>query len=539
MANAPQMKIPIGADTSDFDKGARKVKQEMKDLNKVSSDAFAAIGKALGVDVGKIEQFSSALSGLGRDLSKTGAEGSTAFTKIGGAITSAGAAIAGIGLAAAIAAFKQLNAEADAFELTVQGGVIKAQTDAFTSTFAQVLRDQSAAGNNVSSWRQDIKEIWAVMKGGLKTGFDTKRMEEATQLAGRAKDIATELYKLDLERKESNVRIAELDAEIAQKREIISDVTKSAAERSSALASAQQLIKEKLNLQLPLAERNRDLLVEYNGLAGDTMKEFEAEIAAKIEVNNLVQQEAAEQRSLLRQQNQINALLREENELKSKTRGGNVEAIGAGPVLNNEVQVPVKPIVKPEQVHEFKEHWVTELGGGLTIAIAIDPASVEKIRDITNEVTSLVEDMASGIGESIGEMMGALVSGEDPWGAFANAALSAFGDMAVSVGKMAIATGTATLGIKAALESLNGYVAIAAGVALVALGTAVKSGLASVASGNYSASANVATTNSASSYTSDYESREVTVNVTGTLEADGDQLVAVINNANKKAYYGS
>ena len=59
------MKIPIGADTSDFDKGARKVKQEMKDLEKVSGDAFGAIGAALGVDTTKLNQFSSALSGLG------------------------------------------------------------------------------------------------------------------------------------------------------------------------------------------------------------------------------------------------------------------------------------------------------------------------------------------------------------------------------------------------------------------------------------------------------------------------------------------
>jgi hypothetical protein len=36
---------------------------------------------------------------------------------------------------------------------------------------------------------------------------------------------------------------------------------------------------------------------------------------------------------------------------------------------------------------------------------------------------------------------------------------------------------------------------------------------------------------------SDFEGREVNVNVTGTLQADGDQLVAVINNSNKKSYY--
>jgi hypothetical protein len=96
----------------------------------------------------------------------------------------------------------------------------------------------------------------------------------------------------------------------------------------------------------------------------------------------------------------------------------------------------------------------------------------------------------------------------------------------------------ATIGIKKALESLNGYVAIAAGAALVALGAAVKSGLSNVASGDYSAAGGGYSGSYASSGGGDgYETREVQVNVTGTLVANGDQLVTVINNTNKKNYY--
>ena len=199
----------------------------------------------------------------------------------------------------------------------------------------------------------------------------------------------------------------------------------------------------------------------------------------------------------------------------------------------NRVEVPVTPIVRPQEVHEFKTHIVEELGGGITIAIAIDPDSVEKIHDITNEINSMVENMAVNVGDALGQLAGNLINGEDPWGQFANAALSAMGDMAISVGKMAISTGVATLGIKAALESLNGYVAIAAGVALVALGAAVKTGLSNVASGNYSASMGTVS-NTSSSISNSYEQRDVYVNVQGTLVADGDQLVAVINNTEKK-----
>ena len=111
--------------------------------------------------------------------------------------------------------------------------------------------------------------------------------------------------------------------------------------------------------------------------------------------------------------------------------------------------------------------------------------------------------------------------------------------MAIAIGKIAIEAGTSCLAIKAALNSLSpagAYLAIAAGAALVALGSAVKAGMANVANGNYSSSMGSYSSTS-SSMVSDYEGREVTVNVTGTLQADGDQLVAVINNSNKKSYY--
>lgn len=351
------------------------------------------------------------------------------------------------------------------------------------------------------------------MKGAVSTGFDMGRLRDATQLAGRAKEIATELYNLDVQRKENSVTVAELDAKIAEMREIISDTTASAADRAEALADAQQLIKDKLQLQLPIAERQRDLLIEYNGLASTAVKEYDAEIAAKIQVNNLQAQASTEQRSLNRYQAQLNNLLREENELRSKRRGENVEAIEAGPMLNNQVTIPVVPIIPPE-------------------------AKAQLASDLM-DITSQVEDFAVSMVGAFGELFADMATGEDAWGNFANAALSAFGDMAIAVGKIAIETGLASAGIKAAIKLGNPYVAIAAGAALVALGAAVKAGLSNVASGNYSANANVASSNGYSATTGDYEQREVTVNVTGTLEADGDQLVAVINNTNRKSYYGT
>ena len=133
---------------------------------------------------------------------------------------------------------------------------------------------------------------------------------------------------------------------------------------------------------------------------------------------------------------------------------------------------------------------------------------------------------------AIGELLGDLVTGGDAWGNFANTALSTFADMAISVGKMAVATGAAAAGIQVALESLNPAVAMAAGAALIALGSAVKAGLSNVAGGNYSASASVASSaySGGSSNTPTAYGREMTVHVTGTLTGEGSKLVAVLNN---------
>ena len=137
----------------------------------------------------------------------------------------------------------------------------------------------------------------------------------------------------------------------------------------------------------------------------------------------------------------------------------------------------------------------------------------------------------------MGALVGDLVTGGDAFGNFKNAALSTMGDMAIAVGKIAISTGLAASGIKAALKLGNPYVAIAAGAALVALGAAVKAGLsnASTASASYGSSA-VASSSYGSSAASSYE-RVVDVHVTGTLKANGSELVAVLNNEQNRRDY--
>ena len=563
------LKYIFGAETGELDKGVNKVKREMKDLNKVSMNALSAIGDALGVDVGKIQQFSSALQGLGNKLNQTGEAGTKAFGSIAQSISPVAAGIAGLGLGAAIIAFKQLNAEADAFERTIQGGVIKAQTDAYINTFRQSIRDQQGIGAEAATFRQTVKEAGATIAGFFQSGFDMGVMQNATQQAERAKKIAKDLYDIDLQRKENSVQIAQLDSQIAQQREIISDSTRSAAERSAALATAQQLIKDKLDLQLPLAERQRDLIAEYNSLASTTIKDYDAEIAAKVQVNNLIAQEAAEQRSLLRSQNSINnavaaevaarAAARKEMEAQEAlaqqiaARGlmmqGWANTFGQNAV-NIAIPKTAQSLAQPSGLAPVElqvSNWAgffKDVDGGIFqqwpngVEVGVKFKYKDGLIDMTKEINSGLISLAETTSTIIGDLVGDLATGGDAWQNFSNAALSAFGDMAVAVGKIAIEAGVASMGIEGALALAPeaAPIAIAAGAALVVLGSAVKTGLSNVAAGNYSGGVSVASANYGS-YNSDYSTREVNVNVTGTLKADGDQLVAVITNTQNNSYY--
>jgi len=107
----------------------------------------------------------------------------------------------------------------------------------------------------------------------------------------------------------------------------------------------------------------------------------------------------------------------------------------------------------------------------------VDP--LESFNNSLNEIIrKTLEDMAIAVGESLGKMLSGGGGGIQE---LMNNFLSIMAEGLIQVGKLAIKTGIAILGIREALKSLNPYVAIAAGIALVALGTYVKGRLSNTA----------------------------------------------------------
>ena len=146
--------------------------------------------------------------------------------------------------------------------------------------------------------------------------------------------------------------------------------------------------------------------------------------------------------------------------------------------------------------------------------------------DRFREIAKEVEQTANSIHLTIsGAMSDALISLAEGIGGMGGIDMSPLADVIIQVGKMAIRTGVAILGIKKALESLNPFVAIAAGTALVALGTAAKKSLSNIGSeigGGYSPNTSFSGGGSYSGASSQYgyasyRAQSVDVNVTGRI----------------------
>ena len=577
MATAPNMKVNIGADTSDFEKGAKEVKKGLKDLSKTGEDALGALGSAFGVNTGKIGEMTSAIRGAGQRMTECGNVGVKAFGDLLKGITPLQAGIAGLGLAAAVAGFNQLKSAAENFKSTIDGMNMSMATSAYLSTYKQVLHDVNsdtgkAVAEAMDKWQRGFGKFkanlgatfvtavggeskWydALLPTGLIRGWRIVRegIDEATAAAERNGERGSQLA--DIQKEELQVRreVANIEVQIAEQRRILRDRSADVADRVAAEAEVRRLINERTEKQTSIAQRLYEVTQAMTDEAGSDITQVEKCVSLYEQWQGRIAATANEMAGVDRYANSIAgstsktaaALQKQREEMQkmaevmSKWSGlGTVSTEGLNPAFPG-VSGPQLSIIPKIENKEYWRDVINAQLGDITIGIGFE-ADTQKIQDISNEVNSLIQSGVTKSAELIGNLVGTLAGGGDAWGDFKNAALSAFGDMAIAVGKIAISAGLASEGIQSALRMGNPYVAIAAGAALVALGSAVKASLSSVANGDYSASGGGYSGGYSSGGSGGgYETREVNVTVTGSLEANGDQLIAVINNTNKRNYY--
>lgn len=551
MAKAANLKIKATMDNSGLKDGVRGAKAAIRDFEKTGSDALSKLGDSFGVNTGKVEQMSSAIKGLGVKLTESSNAGSQALGKLLVGANGLAAGLAGIGIAGVVAGFKLLNEEATAFKNTVQGAHIDMMTTAYIDTYRQVLHDfNSETGKSVAEAEASWKKAWAGFAANLKTTIlsagrnilDGTRgavplaitttsiaSSAANQAASEAEAIAKNIFDVQRRISDQSVEWARLEREIAEQKRIAYDKTVDTATQQAALVRAAELINQRFGEEAELRKQLADLQSRYNDLASSSIADIDKanqlriqEEATLARLNNALR-ELSERQASVAAQAQKEAQAREQALAAAKALEASRASLADWGSLPQPDMAALLPIGASQM----------ELPG---LAVKVTPElDTDAVVDISSELESLLTSSMENVGMTIGNLIGDLATGGDAWGNFANTAISAFGDMAISVGKMAVSTGTATLGIKAALESLNGWVAIAAGTALIALGAAVKQGLSNVATGNHSASANVA---SAGSYGSSqnlntgFDIRQMDIKVTGKLVGSGSSLVAIIENEN-------
>jgi len=554
----PNMKVNVTADNGDLSRKMKDSKAAVKDFEKVSGAALDSFASALGVNTGQVEKMANAIKGLGDKMQKSGSEGVKSFGQLLSSVSGFSAALAGVGIAGVVASFKALNEQAETFKGTLEGASLDLMTQSYIDTYRQVLNDfNRETAQTVAEAEQSWKIAWntfttnlgyvitsssikagdSVLSGLLKIlqGGDKEAAAAATQAATEAMRLTERMYNIQVQLNNKTVEWARMERQIAEYKRIAYDRSVDTATQQEALNKATQLIEQRYKEEARLRKQLADLQSQYNDLASSSLEDIQKANQLRVDEENTV----ARMNNALRELSERQATIRlnAEKEVEAREQAlAAAQALAASKASLADWRANAEISTENNLADMLPKgaEATTEVGLAIPVTPVLDTSTLV---DITNELQSVMTSAFDTIGVSIGELIGDLATGGDAWGNFANTAIGAFGDMAISIGKMAISTGVATLGIKAALESLNGYVAIAAGTALVALGAAVKSGLSNIASGSYSSSANVATAGgygSSSMLGADFETREMKVEVTGTLRASGNELLTVIENENTR-----
>ena len=533
------LKTVYSSDTKDFEKGSKKVRQGIKDLEKLGTSTLSTIGDAFGLNTGKIGQMTSAIVGLGAKLRDCGSTGGAAIGKLITGMGTLGAGIAGLGIGAAIAGFQRLNTLAENFGQTMQGISLKAAVDQYRATYGQAMMD--SMGGKASGWfnaRTRLQTGWdrvtnftGNILAGQGIGKAIAADRSATEAARQASQYAYQMSELQKQQIDNSVIVAQNNAKIAEYSRIIKDTNADNASRLEAEAKVREAIQKNYELQWNVLNEMVQLQKRINDLSSNSLEDTQ----------KLANLEAQQVSLVTAREMKLAEIDERARSIKVSTSGGVAEMSKlngyleeASRIIDGSIDVGMMRISTEPIERVVSSMGKAEVQVPATIKPQVDKYAVQKA---VADITPVVEGAFSVMGDSIGQLIGDLATGGDAWSNFGNIALSSMGDMAIAVGKIAIEAGLATEGIKKALTFGGGWVAIAAGTALVALGTAVKAGLSNVASGNYgaaSASGNVASSSYSAGFSSSYD-RGITVNVTGRLKANGSELVAVLNNESKRS----
>lgn len=598
-----KLKVSVDADASGFKKEMAAAKKSTEEFSKAADEMSDSLEDALGLPISSVTKIGDKLKAAGVLMKSFATDGEKSFQTVALGAKMVSTAVAGIGLAGLLAAFKSINAEAERFRGTMQGAAVAAQDEAWKNTYKQYVSDQVGIGekavDSINGWSKFWTKLGAAWTLGLKNGFAGEQYygemaEEASRIAEGADDAAKKaaayakvIFDTIEGIKDKQIEWKNSLSEVAALMLTASDKSKTVQERQEAVAKAIALQKQVSGDQIAMQKTLADNIKAQNDLASSSVEDMDRQRSAYAAVEDLSRDLNQRLREMTSLQNEIaNSAAATEQ----KWRDGVNKAINIGmteltkfnaemdKALEMRDKMAMDNIAAPLKSMSASLTGRADNGKGLMGGINLDDSALKGLRQLTQFDTSAVDGLLSkidpsklsesfkgyynfldemikatddanktlndaivgGISDSIQYLANCVAGLDELSGAgMMNALLSPLAEAAIKMGEIMVSAGLASEAFKSMLT--NPYMAIAAGAALIAVGAAAKAGL-QAAVNSATGTSYVASTVASSGYSNNSSNdrsweREMTLHVTGTLQADGSKLVAVLNNeANRKRY---
>ena len=598
-----KLKVSVDADASGFKKEMAAAKKSTEEFSKAADEMSDSLEDALGVPISSVTKIGDKLKAAGVLMKSFATDGEKSFQTVALGAKMVSTAVAGIGLAGLLAAFKSINAEAERFRGTMQGAAVAAQDEAWKNTYKQYVSDQVGIGekavDSINGWSKFWTKLGAAWTLALKNGFAGEQYygemaEEASRIGEGADDAAKKaaayakvIFDTIEGIKDKQIEWKNSLSEVAALMLTASDKSKTVQERQEAVAKAIALQKQVSGDQIAMQKTLADNIKAQNDLASSSVEDMDRQRSAYAAVEDLSRDLNQRLREMTSLQNEIaNSAAATEQ----KWRDGVNKAIDIGMTeltkFNAEMEkamemrdkMAMDNIAAPLKSMSASLTGRADNGKGLMGGINLDEEALKGLKQLTQFDTSAVDGLLSKIDPSklsesfegyynfLDEMIkatddankalnDAIVGGisdsfqylancvagldEISGAGMMNALLSPLAEAAIKMGEIMVSAGLASEAFKSMLT--NPYTAIAAGAALIAVGAAAKAGLQAAvnsATGTSYVASSVASSGYSNNSSNDRSwEREMTLHVTGTLQADGSKLVAVLNNeANRKRY---
>lgn len=553
-SKSPNLKVNVNSDTSGFTKGMSTAKKELNAFEKTSSDALGKIAGAFGINTAQVQRLQEAFAGAGRKVAEMGGEGSKALGQIVASAGKAATAIGAIGIGAAVTAFKLLNEEATTFKNTVEGANIELQTQAYLETYRQAMHDyKSETGRTVAETLAELKKTTGSFFQNVKTfgvtaltdqrptaiwniahaWSETAKAAKGAKVAGEeAAELAGVIYDLQRRQADKSREWAEMERQIAEYRRLAADTDESEVVRLDAINKAKELINRKSAEQYDLQLMISDLTDLINNKASSGAEAIDQANNLYNQAQNTLEAMNTEMRSFDRLARQI------ANSAKATATSYEdaSAAIARGVERQQEAARAQIELFVSDESREALQGYATK---PIEVPVRLKTEEVQQqLLDLNEVVQGSIVEAVEGISEALGNLIGNLANGEGGVAQFGQDMLEMFGGFAQKFGKVLVAFGVAVEAAKLSAESFNGIAAIAAGAALIAAGAAVKT-IASNMASSMGSGAGASSYVASSSYGGGggYANSTLQVEVSGTLTANGSQLVAVLNNENNRKSY--